>query len=133
MAHNYFFYWNIFLSQYCLSNCQIVCQTNHNIVIKRYCDKKIFLSHGFQWQPREAIVKTQHTLCCVLFRAYLGCSIELYWLISKYLFIAILCAEMSRVNWALGLTFQLFVVCLWKMNCWEKTYILFFEKSYAKN
>ncbi len=28
-------------------------------------------------------------MCCVFYRAYLGCSIELYWLISKYLFIAI--------------------------------------------
>ncbi len=32
-------------------------------------------------------VKTQHTLCFVSLIAYLGCLIEIYWLISKYLFI----------------------------------------------
>jgi len=41
------------------------------------------------------------TLICGSLRAYLGCSIEIYWLKSKYLFIAILCVKMSRVNMAL--------------------------------
>jgi len=38
------------------------------------------------------------TLVCGSLTAYLGCSIEIYLLKSKYLFIAMLCAKMSRMK-----------------------------------
>jgi len=41
-----FFYCNIFLSQYCVPKCLVWKRPEK---IKRYCDKKIILSHGFQW------------------------------------------------------------------------------------
>ncbi len=47
------------------------------------------MSHGFQWLTKVIINETLSTLIFGLLRAYPGCSIEIYWLKSKYLFIAI--------------------------------------------
>jgi len=80
--------------------------------IKRYCDKKTFLRHRFLWNSQGKLFK-EHTLIYVLFM-HLGLFIcqELAlanrnrWLknifLSQYLFIAILCVKMSRVNKALA-------------------------------
>ncbi len=43
----------------------------HNIAIKRYCNKKICLSYGFQRLEREALNEPQIKVLHVLLRAYL--------------------------------------------------------------
>ncbi len=39
----------------------------HNIAIKRFCNKNLFLSHGFQWLAKVSSKQTtnQGTLCFV--------------------------------------------------------------------
>ncbi len=76
----------------------------------QYWDKKIILSHMFQWLTKVSSKKTYlEPPWIVLFvylpsfifllRAYLGLKISMA---QKYIFIAILCIKMSRVNKALS-------------------------------
>jgi len=58
----------------------------------------------FNDQQRQALLKTQHTLYFVLLKAHLGWSIKTKvtkFIISFIRNIAILCAKMSHVTWAL--------------------------------
>ncbi len=96
----------------------------HNIAIKRYCDKKTFSRHRFLQNNQGKLFK-EHTLIYLLFM-HLGSFIcqELTlanrnrWLknifLSQYLFIAILCVKMSRVNKALSLEISNLCLTLYK-------------------
>jgi len=67
----------------------------HNIAIKRYCDKKTFLSKYF-----SHISKSYQIDIINIFNSH-GEN-YIYWLknifLSQYLFITILCAKMTGVN-----------------------------------
>jgi len=62
----------------------------HNIAIKRYFDFSQYISIE------------QHKVCCVFIITYLCWALKSMSEILQYLFIAILCAKMSRVTWALN-------------------------------
>ena len=84
----------------------------------RYCN---IWDIDFSAQPRQTLNKPQHNLCCFLLRAYLGCSIKIYWPKSKNIFIAILCVKLSRVNKAFEshfkFTFRLFFINSYYIFC----------------
>jgi len=77
--------------------------STHNITIKikRYCDKKIILSH---WclKANQGKLLTKHRVTWFVVRQELTLTNRNRWLkiifLSQYLFIAILCVKMSRVN-----------------------------------
>ncbi len=69
-------------------------------IILRYCDKKIILRHMFQWATKISSEKTYLDFFKELTLAYRDPWLKNIFL-SQYLFIAILCAKMSRVNKAL--------------------------------
>jgi len=60
--------------------------------IKRYCNKKIFLSHRLQYLTN---LSSEKNVKYLELRAYLGQKKPVA---QNYLFIAILCAKMPRVN-----------------------------------
>jgi len=66
----------------------------------QYCDKKIISSHMFQWPTKVSSEKTYLDFFKELTLAYRDPWPKNVFL-SQYLFIAILCAKMSRVNKAL--------------------------------
>ncbi len=95
----------------------------HNILIKRYCNKKILLSHGFQWLTKVSSQPNTKYLD-LWFVKSLPWPIEVNASkISFYrnlFFIAILCVKMSHVNkfiWA-----PTFLE--WGQN-WKSYYILY--------
>ncbi len=76
----------------------------HNIAIKRYCNKKIFLSHGFQWLTKVNSYQNLKYFDLWFVKSLPRLVIEIHGskisfiALSFYLFITILCAKMSLVN-----------------------------------
>ncbi len=92
----------------------------HNIAMKRYCNKKIFFSSKYCSYISKSYQINRKTY-------FQFTRWKKYWLkniyLSQYLFylfIAILCVKMSRVNKALGIL----PLTVSSLNCFEITYFV---------